>query len=86
MTITRERQEFGCPVFFEDRVEDENTKDVAIDCFSFEDSAYSVTKKERNIGIQVYLNILMNFLDNKLLAVWKLLKTTITTVRGGSFG
>ena len=53
LTITRERQEFGCPVYFADRIEDENTKDVVIDCFSFEDSAYSVTKKERDIGIQV---------------------------------
>lgn len=51
-TISKSRQDFGRPIVLEDRVEDENTKDVVIDCFSFEDSSYSIVKKELDVGIQ----------------------------------
>lgn len=53
-TFTRERRYFGCPVFFEDRLDD--AKDATIDCFSFEDTSYNIVKKELDVGVQVRLH------------------------------
>uniref|UniRef100_A0A7M5TTP2 Uncharacterized protein n=1 Tax=Clytia hemisphaerica TaxID=252671 RepID=A0A7M5TTP2_9CNID len=52
LTITRSRKDFGCPVQFEDRIEDEHSRDIVIDCLAFEDSAYSIVKKEMDVGTQ----------------------------------
>uniref|UniRef100_A0A7M6DQP7 WD repeat-containing protein 63 n=3 Tax=Clytia hemisphaerica TaxID=252671 RepID=A0A7M6DQP7_9CNID len=52
LTITRSRKDFGCPVQFEDCIEDEHSRDIVIDCLAFEDSAYSIVKKEMDVGTQ----------------------------------